>query len=186
MIPEPDNDRMQVGSRRQIVVAGALAVVLLALVARSLLKADSADAASPASQLAAVEQQSEDDIAELIASFVQRPSPEENGRAPAPAVDRDPFVMQAAMRQWIADKTAPANDQTTATLNVDRSLTLKGIMTDSDGPVAFINNRIVRPGDRIEGYEILRIDQQDVLVGRDGAEATLSLAQPDLGNGEIQ
>jgi hypothetical protein len=52
---------------------------------------------------------------------------------------------------------------------------LKTIVTHPLRPSAMINNRVLFVGDRVEGYTVVAIDQEDVTLSLDGDEVVVSL-----------
>ncbi len=70
----------------------------------------------------------------------------------------------------------PVDDkrQSTAVRKAAAELTLQSVITGSQ-PRAVINGQMLSPGQRIEGFVLVRIDERFVLVERDGITVRLDL-----------
>ena len=184
MSSETQTTGTAVGSRHQIALAGVLALVLIGLVGRSALKSKKADAAPAPVLVSQIADSSEDDIAELIASLVRPADAAQPHRLASPPMASDPFAMPQEMARMLDERKASASGG--ESLAAADELTLKGIFIEADGRAAFVNDRVVQPGDVIEGYEIVRIEDRLIVVRRDGREAILALPEPALNNGDVR
>lgn len=54
-------------------------------------------------------------------------------------------------------------------------LNLTGVIYDGESPVAVINDIIVHEGDEIEGVKVIKIEQNSVVLEKDGKPFTLEL-----------
>jgi hypothetical protein len=92
------------------------------------------------------------------------------GNLPKPASSaRDPFGANASEPRQVA----PTRTRTPSTPNVD--LRLQGILRKDGRLVAFLGRTIVAPGDLIEGWTVVEIDERSVLLERNGKQRRLSL-----------
>jgi type II secretory pathway component PulC len=57
---------------------------------------------------------------------------------------------------------------------------LNGILWTDRGGVASINQKIFREGESLEGYKIVKIERQKVILKKEGEEIRLHLAQSPL------
>ena len=77
---------------------------------------------------------------------------------------RDPFYLARNEKT-----TAPAPSSTPVTW------TLNGILFNALSPSAVINKRVVKPGDRINGARVVKIDKRQVTLEKDGAQIVLHI-----------
>ncbi|MDA3971176.1 MAG: hypothetical protein PF442_07475 [Desulfobulbaceae bacterium] len=92
--------------------------------------------------------------------------------------NRDPFNWPPAqLANILLSEITPA-------LQVVQSLTLQAIFWDEELPQAVINQKILYQGDEIDGINILRIDQEKVIVELDNYQYTLQFEEiaVDFGN----
>jgi hypothetical protein len=59
------------------------------------------------------------------------------------------------------------------------SLDLKGTIFGGEKPIAIINDQFVRPGDRIGGYQIVKIAKDVVILDAGGKKTTLEILKND-------
>ena len=189
MSPEAKTSGMQVGSVKQFAIAAALALILLGVALRGVLKAKNTAPSLPLA-IAEIAESGEDDIAELIASLVKPSIDRRVYRAVPPSVSKDPFTVPERMREYIeanspgsgrAGARGPAAEPVTGA-----ELMLRGILGDSRGRIAFVNDRVVKPADEIEGYEIVRVEPRLIVVRKNDQEVTIKLPEPDLKKGVVQ
>ena len=57
-------------------------------------------------------------------------------------------------------------------------LTLKGTIIGGENPMAIINDKFVQMGEKIGGYQIVRIDPNEVLLRSDSHEKVLQVLKP--------
>lgn len=69
----------------------------------------------------------------------------------------------AKTRPTQAKTTLPAETKTSTPINPPQ-LSLKGIAWDETRPLAFVNNQIVKEGDTLQDFEIVRIDFKGILI----------------------
>jgi hypothetical protein len=55
------------------------------------------------------------------------------------------------------------------------SIVLEGIVASAVNPVAVIDGRLLSPGDRVQGFEVVSIGADRVELRRDGRVVTLAL-----------
>lgn len=92
------------------------------------------------------------------------------GNLPTPIGSaRDPFGANAPTPR----KVAPTRTRTPSTPTAD--LRLQGILRKDGRLVAFLGRTIVAPGDLIEGWTVVEIDERSVLLERNGKQRRLSL-----------
>lgn len=60
-------------------------------------------------------------------------------------------------------------------LERSEGLNLTGVIYDGESPVAVINDVIVHEGDEIEGVKVIKIEQNSVVLEKDGKPFTLEL-----------
>lgn len=97
-------------------------------------------------------------------------------QAPDPTL-RDPFAFVASIEPPAPERastTAPANGA--ATKKPLPRIEIKGIVSFPGGYLAIVNDRIVKVGDRVDGHQVERItDTQVVLRAGDGSSRPVSL-----------
>jgi len=84
-----------------------------------------------------------------------------DGKPGAPVTTRRPRVIRDIFSPGefaLASKTAEEKPKRSA----PPSFSLKGTIVAGRQPIAVINNRFVRAGDRIEGYLVVKIDKKNV------------------------
>jgi hypothetical protein len=59
------------------------------------------------------------------------------------------------------------------------SLLLEGIIADENGAVAIINGNVVEPGTMIDGYKVLSVTSDQVILEKDGQEIVLTLKKEE-------
>ena len=161
-------------SARVAVVAAALLMVLCAIGIKQFLK-------SPADSAAA--------------EAVQPPAPADGADAqqgPLPryevdwdlALARDPFssslVFQGKAPVTLNPDGHRPEKAEEITQAARRTLKLNGIFLGSR-PLAIINGKTFRKGDRVEGYVVQEIGAKEVVVEKDGVQVGLVREQGDLG-----
>ncbi|MCK4419393.1 hypothetical protein KAV79_06265 [Candidatus Aerophobetes bacterium] len=70
--------------------------------------------------------------------------------------------------------TLPAETKTSTPINPPQ-LSLKGIAWDETRPLAFVNNQIVKEGDTLQDFEIVRIDFKGILIRYQSKEFFIEL-----------
>jgi len=99
--------------------------------------------------------------------FIYKPSDRSDPMSPL-MVPAAPVVTEASG----AIALAPAAPGATADAP---ELQLSGIVWSADSPLALVNGKIVRPGNRVAGATVSRITRTEVFVERDGRSVVLSL-----------
>ena len=90
-----------------------------------------------------------------------------------PPIDQELLARRAAQRQAAASLDWTRDPFSASTERNANGLSLSGILWDPRDAMAIINGRTVRVGDRFDGYQVLQI-QQDRVVLSNGSE-TLQL-----------
>ena len=163
------------GDRIKIYLVVGLAMVLAALVYRHL-KAKPAGTPLPAppsvtSGLAEVA-----DLAPLVMGNLPKTQPAKvKGKEPRRDSLRDVFAPMGAFRQV----------EQRITLKGERGgqkahgLKLKGVIVGGNNPVAIINGKFLRLGERIDGYLVVRIEANKVFLRSGNSTFKLELAKND-------
>ncbi|MFA5356173.1 MAG: hypothetical protein WC301_02025 [Candidatus Omnitrophota bacterium] len=92
--------------------------------------------------------------------------------APKPPVQAPPVVEAVPPAQPLPPPPAPAVEAVPAPPEAPQptpSFVLNGIFYADDGSYALINNRVVEPGDNIDGATVLKITADEVDLEFDGA-----------------
>jgi hypothetical protein len=118
-------------------------------------------------------------VAASPSSFILRPSSFPPAPSPWPklggqvAAQYDPFAMPEPLaKQTLAErseksrdgKAAPRNPASDPVLAALRSKGTHALFRDGDGAAAVIDNRVVHVGDVLQGYRVVSIDDDGVLV----------------------
>jgi hypothetical protein len=95
-------------------------------------------------------------------------------------LSRDPFAIDLEAFPWAAtgeptDNALPAVDMTEERIRAAAAQLVLQMILHDDSPLACISGRIVRPGQKIDGFVVSRIDQAQVVLHRQGVEITLDL-----------
>ncbi len=110
------------------------------------------------------------------------------GTAPSPSLsgaERNPFAYPPKVAQTLilqrraAEKGIPPGSPDGSSQPVV-AFTLNGILWTEKGGVASINQKIFREGESLEGYKIIKIERQKVILKKEGEEIRLHLAQSPL------
>ena len=115
-------------------------------------------------------------IVSLVAFFIINPPKNRFRKALSKTVT--PQVQQALIQ---AEENARQDQQGQAPLGLlnsassDQGFKLTGIMFSDDGPMAIINNEIVKPGEIISGATVSSIEKGQVKLTFHGQELTLSV-----------
>jgi hypothetical protein len=104
-------------------------------------------------------------------------------------ITRDPFALTDKLRAVVGRGENPAGPGPNPPEGVSpetirqqaAALKLKGISGEAQDRVAFVNDRIVRAADRIEGFSVVEILERELLVEKQGIRVTLKLAEPGSG-----
>jgi len=91
-----------------------------------------------------------------------------------PAEAKTTEVGPAKTRPTQAKTTLPAETKT-FTPTSPPQLSLKGIAWDETRPLAFVNNQIVKEGDTLQDFEIVRIDFKGILIRYQSKEFFIEL-----------
>ena len=92
-----------------------------------------------------------------------------------------PDVNTVASKPWGADPFYQRGKQRTVRRALSRghrnrsSYKLKAIIYNATAPSAFLNNRIVRPGDSVDGATVMRIEKHKVVLEEDGKEIAVTV-----------
>jgi hypothetical protein len=181
-VAEPETGRKPVASRRQLLVVGALGVVLVIVLIGQFGGAakKSGDTAAkvapngPASKAGPVSGPK---------SFVRSPQAAASKSAPLVwpklgaevAAQYDPFAVPEALARKITEvkqakqETNPKNTPPKRDVRAENVAALKAkgialIVRSQRGAVAMVGNRAVRVGDTLEGHRVLAIDSSGVLL----------------------
>jgi hypothetical protein len=146
--------------RIKIYLAVGLALVLAALVYRYLhAKASPKESSSPVSAAAP------------LAEIPQVPLiGMESTDTPQPRK----FQLEESRRVFLRDIFAPAKPLARAAVQSNKShqpppkdvssFKLKGIIVGGKNPIAIINGKLLREGEKIDGYKLIRIDEKEVFL----------------------
>lgn len=115
-------------------------------------------------------------------------SQDQLGTTPSPSLsgaERNPFayppkVAQSLMLQRRAAERGIAPGSPDGSPQPVVAFTLNGILWTEKGGVASINQKIFREGESLEGYKIITIERQKVILKKEGEEIRLHLAQSPL------
>lgn len=115
-------------------------------------------------------------------------SQDQMGTAPSPSqrgAERNPFTYPPKVAQTlILQKRAAERGNPPGTPDGSSqpaaAFTLNGILWTEKGGVASINQKIFREGESLEGYKIIKIERQKVILKKEGEEISLHLAQSPL------
>ncbi len=158
--------------RIKIYLVVGLALVLAALVYRYLhAKASHKGSVSPPSATTPVS-----DIPELPAldteSLQKTQLAQAKDKGPRRVFLRDIF---APLRPLAKMTPQPTRKNRPSPQKVS-SLKLKGVIVGGRNPVAIINGKLLRKGERIEGYEVIRIEEKEVFLKSGNRTVKLKLA----------
>jgi len=163
------------GDRIKIYLVVGLAMVLAALVYRHLKAKPSGNAPlfppSVTRGLAEVA-----DLAPLDMGSLQK-TPLARAKVKEPRRDflRDVFAPMRPLKkaeQRIAPKGQPSDPKAT-------SLKLKGVIVGGPNSVAIINGKLLRLGERIDGYQVVRIEEKKVFLRSGNSTFKLELVSND-------
>ena len=175
--------------RNQYIIVGALAAVLGSVLIFQLARRGEATA-GPAPAEA-------EEAAPLPASALPGPAAvpaEPKAIACAATIEHDPFTMPKLLRDMLDQQAKPkgeagkppaARGPDPAVLEQARSLALKGIIGNSSGRIAYINDSPVQAGAAINGFTVVEVREKSVLLKKDQTEVTLELNRPATKRGDI-
>ncbi len=92
-----------------------------------------------------------------------------------------PDIESIASKPWGADPFYQRRKQGTKLRKVSQSrerrssFKLKAIIYNPTSPSAFLNNRIVKPGDSVDGATVMRIEKHKVVLNEDGKEIAVTV-----------
>ena len=115
----------------------------------------------------------------LLFSGLGKPwaAPEESvDRSPSPG-GRNPFSYPAKILKELALAKKPDGKPGAEAPPAAKIYTLSGILWTERGGVASINHRILREGETLDDYKVTRIDQNKVILKKEGEEIVLNLFQ---------
>ncbi|MCX5710266.1 MAG: hypothetical protein NT088_06060, partial [Candidatus Omnitrophica bacterium] len=95
---------------------------------------------------------------------------------PAPARTNNPAVNKAADAVISWDR-CPFSGKSYSAAEGRQDLTLSGIMWSPKNPLAVINDRIVKAGDKILGSVVIEIDKEKVILNNGSADFELKLGK---------
>jgi len=99
-----------------------------------------------------------------------------------PDLTRDPFVMAQLLKQMIEQENKPKSAQQQVKDGPDpaivaeaQSLAIKGIMGDDRERIAYINGKPVKAGDTIEGFAVLEVRENGVVLRKEKTDVLLQM-----------
>jgi hypothetical protein len=163
------------GDRIKIYLVVGLAMVLAALVYRHL-KAKPSGNPTPAPPSVTSGLTDVADLAPLVMGSLPKTQPAK-AKVKEPRRDslRDIFAPMRPLqtvRQRITPKGEPR-------VHKALGLTLKGVIVGGNNPVAIINGKFLRLGERIDGYQVVRIEENKVFLRSGNSTFKLELAKND-------
>lgn len=88
---------------------------------------------------------------------------------------RDPFEPPAAITRPAAVIQDVEQEEAKEEFHAEVMLILKATMVNGSFQMANVNGRMLRPGDSIEGYTLLRVGERQAVFTRDGEERVVEL-----------
>ena len=163
------------GDRIKIYVVVGLAMVLVALAYRHF-KAKPSGSASLSSPSVTTKLAEVADLAPLhVANLQKTHSPKAKIKESRRVFVRDIFAPMGPLRKAERRVTSKSEPR----VYKAPSLKLKGVIMGGRNSVAIINGKLVRLGERIDGYQLVRVEEKKVFLKSGNKTFKLELAQND-------